>query len=255
MDNKVFLQKVVFNNKTSNKVLFYIITVCFLTVAGTFFYLVDPVSPFAPVISQFIIVLLALVGLGGFYTSKKKLLVKNSNTAAYRKAFFRFHVTFIPFVYMGTIHSYFVCQPPLVDNPWFNLRYIFAAYLILTGITLHIRARKIFGTDNLFMYYVYHPDENKMIESIIHGIIRHPVYSAMNRIAWAGAFFSGSWVSFILAFLFTCNQAGWLVFYEEPELVKRFGNSYVDFKKRTPALYPKLSRYADFIKFLSGKVK
>lgn len=253
MDNSFFLKNVVYNNQKSNQALFYAITVGFLIVIGTFFYFFDRTSLFAPIISQFLIVLIALVGLGGFYVFKKKLLAKNSNTNAYRKAFFGFHVTFIPFVYMGAIHSYIICQPPIIDNIWFYLRYLVAFYLVLTGIVLHIRARKIFGMANLFMYYVYHPNESHMVESIIHNLIRHPVYSAMNRIAWAGALFNGSWVSFAVAFLFTCNQICWLSFYEEPELINRFGAGYAGFKKRTPALYPKLSNYLKFINFLLGK--
>lgn len=253
MDNSFFMRNVVYDNKKSNQVLFYAITVGFLIGIGVFFYFFDGTSKYAPIISQLIVVFVALIGLGGFYVFKEKLMAKNSNTDAYRKAFFGFHVTFIPFVYMGAIHSYTICQPPVIDNNWFSLRYIIAVYLILTGVILHIRARKIFGMDNLFMYYVYHPNESNMVESIIHKLIRHPVYSAMNRVAWAGAFFNGSWISFIVAFLFTCNQICWLNIYEEPELIKRFGEGYAEFKKRTPALYPKLNHYAQFINFLLGK--
>jgi len=93
-----------------------------------------------------------------------------------------------------------------------------------------------------------------MVDSVIHKIIRHPIYSAMNRIAWAGAFFNGSLTSFAMAFLFTCNQAAWLHFYEEPELIKRFGEGYATFKKNVPALYPKLARVSDLVKFLLGKI-
>lgn len=255
MDNKYFMRNVVYNNKTSNKVLFYTITISLIVIIGYIFYLFDNVNYYAPIVTQFIIVFLALVGLGCFYTFKKKLLSYNTPTDAYRKAFFCFHVTFIPFVYMGAIHSYFINRPLIIDEKWFYLRYCFVAYLLLTGVILHIRARKLFGLDNLFMYYVYHPNESNLVESVIHKIIRHPVYSAMNRIAWAGAFFSGSWVAFAVSFLFTCNQICWLNFYEEPELINRFGQSYKEFKKRTPALYPKLKDYRKFIKFLTYKIK
>lgn len=255
MEDKFFLQNIVFNKKASNKFAFYFITLALTAIIGFAYYLFDDYHSYAPIVTQFITVALALVGLGGFFTQKRQLLKSYSQTDAYRKAFFYYHVTFIPFVYMGAIHSYFVQQPPIFTDNWFNVRYVICGYFLLSGILLHMKARKLFGVDNLFMYYVYHPNESHMVEYIIHKIIRHPVYSAMNRIAWAGAFFNGSLTSFILAFLFTCNQVAWLYFYEEPELIKRFGDGYASVKKTVPALYPKATRYIDFIKFLLGKVK
>ncbi len=255
IDNKTFMRNVVYNNRTQNKVSFFLITFGILFFISVIYYIFDGTVFYAPIITQFLTVSIALFGLGGFFRAKDKLLKNYDRTTAYRIAFFRYHVTFIPFVYMGAIHSYFVHGISYCGGFWLFARLFIAAYLLITGITLHIKARKIFGLDNLFMYYVYHPNESNMVESIIHKIIRHPVYSAMNRIAWAGAFYNGHWIAFVLALLFTLNQLLWLSIYEEPELVERFGEGYLQFKKETPALYPKIFRYSDFVKFLIGKKK
>ena len=66
MDNKYFMRNVVYNNKTSNKVLFYTITISLIVIIGYIFYLFDNVNYYAPIVTQFIVVFLALVGLGCF---------------------------------------------------------------------------------------------------------------------------------------------------------------------------------------------
>lgn len=255
MDNQRFMNVVVCNDKTSNKISFFLVSGVLLASVATFFVLLDPMTSYMPIITQLCVVTIALFGLGGFYNSKSKLLSKYDKTSAYRKAFWGFHVTFIPFIYMAAIHSYFSFGKPIFDNQWFSLRYIIAIYLLLTGLILHTKTRKIFGLDNLFMYYVYHPNESVMVESVIHKIIRHPIYSAMNRICWAGAFFQGTWISIIIAVLFSIEQLLWLSIYEEPDLINRFGDGYRSFKRSVPALYPNIRDSLKFVKFLLGLEK
>lgn len=256
MDNKTFMNVVVCNNKKSNKISFYLISGLLLALVTAFFVLLDPVGLYMPIVTQFSVLTIALFGLGGFYTSKSKLLSKYDRTTAYRKAFWSFHVTFIPFIYMAAAHSYFSHGVPIYDNWIFKvLRYGIAIYLLSTGLILHTKTRKIFGLDNLFMYYVYHPDESIMVESVIHKIIRHPIYSAMNRICWAGAFIQGSWVSIVVATLFSIEQYLWLLIYEEPDLINRFGDGYKSFKQNVPALYANFRDFRRLIKFLLGLEK
>lgn len=252
MDNKKIMNIVIYDNSNRNKIRFYLVSGILLALVAGFFVLLDPLYSYMPIVTQFIVVSIALFGLGGFYRCKRKLLSKYDRTNAYRKAFWNFHVTFIPFIYMAAIHSYFPLAKPIFEDLWFDLRYLVAIYLLVTGLILHTKTRRIFGLDNLFMYYVYHPEESVMVESVIHKIIRHPIYSAMNRICWAGAFFQGSWNSIIVAVLFSIEQLLWLIIYEEPDLIVRFGNGYRDFKKSVPALYANIRNYRKLIRFLIG---
>ncbi len=255
MENSVFLKRVVFNNSKVNAFNFYAITLVLIAVVASIYYYIDNLAPlpYLPIVSQGLMLFIALIGLGMFFVQKKRLQ-KTKGDDAYRIAFFRYHVTFIPIIYVSALHPIFISaeQGYYAIPNYMYLRYVFAAYFLLSGIILHIRTRKLFGLDNLFMYYVYHPTESVMVKSIIHSILRHPIYSAMSRIALGLALFNGNLTAVIIALLLTCNQIAWLAFYEEPDLVERFGEGYKKFKREVPALYVKPSKWIVFIKFLIG---
>ena len=258
MKDSNFLKEVVFNNNKINAFRFYFITILMSILVAGFFYYFDRFSkiPFAPIISQALILFIALIGLGMFFT-KKRRLQKTMGDNAYRTAFYRYHVTFIPFIYISALHPLFIPTHygiMEIENT-FYIRFILAFYFLTTGILLHIRSRKLFGIDNLFMYYVYYPNESKIIKSVIHLILRHPIYSAMSRIAIGLALINGNLTSVIIALLLTCNQIFWLYFYEEPDLIKRFGCDYKQLKQKVPALFIKPKNTLIFIKFLLGLKK
>ena len=258
MKNSNFLKKVIFNDNKIYMFRFYFVTVSMSAFVAGFYYYFDCFSglPFAPIISQALMLFIALLGLGMFFTKKEKLQ-KTMGNDAYRVAFFRYHVTFIPFIYVSAFHPLFISSYYSIieiDNT-FYVRLILAFYFLLTGVLLHIRSRKLFGIDNLFMYYVYYPNESKIIKSVIHLILRHPIYSAMSRIAVGFALINGDLTAVIVALLLTCNQIAWLYFCEEPDLIKRFGDEYNKFRRKVPALFVRPSNILVFTKFILGLKK
>ncbi len=102
--------------------------------------------------------------------------------------------------------------------------------------------------------YVYHPEEGRIIDSKIYGILRHPVYAGVLRVAIGLALINGNANSIAFAILLPLGVIGWIRLVEERELIERFGRSYLDYRKRVPAFFPKLRDLAAFFNFLlTGK--
>jgi protein-S-isoprenylcysteine O-methyltransferase Ste14 len=119
---------------------------------------------------------------------------------------------------------------------------------------LWIRSVFAFGADNLALLYVYHPEEGKIINSSIYSILRHPVYAGVLRVGIGLALLNGNANAIAFAILMPLGFTGWILLVEEKELIERFGQSYLDYRKHTPAFWPQLHNMGKFIIFLlTGK--
>lgn len=254
MDNKIFMNDIVCNHKKTNAFLFYFITIAEIAAIATFYYFFDRAFKYSQIVGQAVLLAFAITVLGQFYVKKKKYIAKYGVEEAYRKAFFRFHVTTMPFIYASAIHPIYAYSqtPPFIN---IHVRVVIAAYFVISAIILHRRTIKIFGIDNLFMYYVYFPEKSVKTESTIHSIIRHPVYSAMARISIGLGVFAGTPETVILGTILPISQLFWLSIYEEKELVQRFGKGYADYKKNVWAIWVKPKSLGGFFNFLLGLSK
>lgn len=100
------------------------------------------------------------------------------------------------------------------------------------------------------MYYVYFPEESIQVESIIHSIMRHPVYSAMVRISLGTGCLMGTVDSIALGFVLPIVQYCWLRLFEEKELIERFGDGYRSYIQSTNAILSKFRNLGTFWLFL-----
>jgi len=110
-------------------------------------------------------------------------------------------------------------------------------YLLVTGIVLWLRALLVFGMDNLSMMYVYFPSESRLVNSNVYSVLRHPIYSAVIRIAFALILWNGSGFALFASVFVPFSMTAWLRWVEEPELIERFGDGYRAYRTRVPAFF------------------
>lgn len=110
-------------------------------------------------------------------------------------------------------------------------------YLLISGIALWARALIVFGVDNVSMLYVYFPAESRLVDAQIYGILRHPFYSAVQRIAFALALMNGSAFALFAGVMTPLAMWLWVRSVEEVELIERFGDRYRDYRARVPAFF------------------
>ena len=113
-----------------------------------------------------------------------------------------------------------------------------AGFLILSGCKTYAGIRSGFGTHKLSGEAELRPQEHaqRLVTTGLHARMRHPIYVAhiLNLAGWSLG--SGLLVSFVLlaiSSLFTFPSMVWI---EEHELEKRFGQSFREYKARVPLI-------------------
>lgn len=140
---------------------------------------------------------------------------------------------------------------PFIPPGWWTIVFFALGWLMVCiGAILWIRSISTFGADNIAMLYVYHPDEGKIIDSSIYSILRHPVYAGALRVGIGLALLNGNANAIAFAILLPLGPASWIRLVEEKELIERYGQSYLDYRKRTPAFWPRWRDLGIFFKFL-----
>lgn len=122
--------------------------------------------------------------------------------------------------------------------------------LIALGLLLFLRTLQTFGVDYLIMLYVYLPEESRLVDHKIYNILRHPAYAAARLIAFGLALLNGGWFALACALIFALGLWSWVRLVEEKELIERFGQSYIEYRQRVPAFWPRLSDLKGFFEFL-----
>ncbi|HIC88984.1 MAG TPA: isoprenylcysteine carboxylmethyltransferase family protein [Anaerolineae bacterium] len=245
-----FLSKVPALQRPRRRVLALLIALGCLLLPLGFFYLVDGWFPGAPLVTQMVVVVIGFWLVFRFFSQREAHLARYGSNA-YGYAFVRYVTTGLPFIFAAIAHLVFVPGPRLVPLTWAAIP---AAYLLLTGVILWLRAVFTFGLDNLFMVYVYFPDEGRLVSSSIYNVIRHPVYSGVLRIGLGLALCQGNGWALLMGLLLPVGLLVWIRFVEEPELIQRFGSGYADYRKRVPALIGWPRYWPAFWRFLiAGK--
>jgi len=114
-----------------------------------------------------------------------------------------------------------------------------AIYLVASAVVLMARSAQIAGADTLAGVYVYYSDEGRPIQADIYGILRHPVYAGMDRLALAFGLWNGSPYALFLAVLFAAVWHPIWYGLEERELIARFGDTYRTYRETVPAVVPR----------------
>ncbi len=118
------------------------------------------------------------------------------------------------------------------SNIWIGI--IIGICILIPGIYLLIRGMKDAGAETLT------PSKETKMYSGIYNYIRHPQTLGEFPMFIAMSFIFNSWFLVILSSLFIIIYTPIMILYEEKDLVKRFGEKYTEYQKRTGALFPKL---------------
>jgi methanethiol S-methyltransferase len=129
-------------------------------------------------------------------------------------------------------------QEVLYSNP---LSWLLWAALFLIGMTVYRRIGGHFGLRRLIGESEVRPEAGgqHLIVSGMHARVRHPIYLAHLCMLSAWTLGSGLKVLFAL-WIFAVTTGAVMIRLEERELEQRFGEHYREYKRRVPAVFPKI---------------
>ena len=215
-----------------------------------FFIFVKQYIPEWSLDGQVIIITLGFLLLRMFFTHKNAYMLRYGKLA-YRNAFLRFVLPGLALVFASVAHIGYMPGPTLPRLWWTSLFPIAGWYFVLLGATLWIRSILAFGFDYLTMLYVYYPEKSHRVDNNIYAVIRHPVYAGVLRLSIGLALLNGNAFSlFFGLLLLPFGLTAWIRLVEERELIERFGSGYAEYRKTTPAFWPRLRDLGKFFSFI-----
>jgi protein-S-isoprenylcysteine O-methyltransferase Ste14 len=229
-------------NSTGGKLRITLYAFGLFTLVNIYFIITDNIPTWS-IDSEIIISSLGFLLLS-FFFSRKQAYKEKYKELAYRNAFAHYAMPGLGLIFGAVAH-------PFVPIGWWTIVFLALGwFMVCIGALLWIRSVFTFGVDNLTLLYVYYPEEGRIVDSSIYSILRHPIYASALRV-WVGlALLNGNANSIIFSIFVPLGLTGWIRLVEEKELIERFGQSYIDYRKRVPAFWPKLRDLGKFFKFL-----
>ncbi|MFX1452263.1 MAG: methyltransferase family protein [Promethearchaeota archaeon] len=120
------------------------------------------------------------------------------------------------------------------ENMWLGIGIGIA--ITIPGIILMMKGEMDAGKETL------KPSAETKLYGGIYNYIRHPQSLGEFPLFIAIGFFVNSWFLIILSGIFIIIYVPIMIHYEEQDLIKRFGESYIQYKDRTGALFPKIRK-------------
>ncbi len=231
------------------------------------------IGPFIVVISSLIFEATGIYLVSCIW-SKKKRFLELSQERAYQMAF-PYVVIGIPFFVVSMLHGFipfdvFYAQLDESSLMWtmskplsyfvfgnadltYIPRLLIGLGFLIFALGTVLRSLHTFGIDYMSVLYVYYPEESEVQNLEIYSIVRHPTYLGLFLMSFSFIFFRFSIFSIILCVMFIIGMNIHVKVVEEKELLQRFGASYEDYKKSTPAFFFHPKNFPKYIKFLIGQ--
>jgi protein-S-isoprenylcysteine O-methyltransferase Ste14 len=195
-----------------------------------------------------VIMALGFLILSRFF-SQKKIYQNKYDELAYRNAFARFNIPGLGIVFASIAYLGYIAGPEIPAIWWRQILIDLGWIFVIIGVALWLRSIATFGVDNLAMLYVYFPSESRMANTSIYQILRHPVYGAALYFGIGLSLVHANWYGMLVALILPIFLTGWVRLVEEKELLERFP-AYANYRKHTPAFWPRPQDYGSFFRFL-----
>ena len=215
----------------------------------TLYFVISDHIPTWSIDSEIVVIALGFVVLRLFFTRKKAYQEKYKELA-YHNAFAHYGIPGLAIIMAAVAHTAYMNGPFVPRGWWTTFFIVLGLWLLIIGGSLWARSIFAFGIDNLVLLYVYFPEEGKLVNSNIYSILRHPVYAGLLRVIVGLALLNGNANSLAFILFAPLGLFGWIRLVEEKELIKRFGSSYLDYRRRVPAFWPRLRDLGKFYGFL-----
>jgi len=243
---EVFLEKVPDLRNPWGVVLTVLYALVWAAACGAFFYLVDRLAPYGPLISQ-AVMCLVVTAISILHFVRASAYRERYGAMAYRYFFYQLMIPYLVTWYACFFHPLFVSGPRLLP-PWLAIS-LGVLFLVLTVLTsLHIERAGFHTVTHGMDVYTIFPEEATVVRGEIYGYVRHPLYLSLMCGTLALAFLRNNGMALLVALLLLIPSlaAGYM---EDWELIERAGEEHKEYIRNTPALVP-VRRLGGFLKLL-----
>lgn len=214
----------------------------------TAYFIISDQIPTWTIDSQIVVIALGYLILSRFFT-QKKIFVEKYKEMAYRQAFVKFAIPGLAIIFAAVAHITYMNGPKFTQPAITTVLSVLGWLCVIVGAVLFVRSLFTFGLDYITMVYTYFPEEGHIVNSSIYNVLRHPIYAGALRFGIGLACLNMGIYALSFAVLLPLGLTGWVRLVEEKELLERFPD-YAEYRKNTPAFWPKIAKLPAFFNFL-----
>jgi protein-S-isoprenylcysteine O-methyltransferase Ste14 len=227
-----------------------LLTVAYVLLLGTlcalFFFAVDRLAWFTPILSQAAMALLAAL-IAHLHFKWVAGYRRRYGLLAYRYYFYHLILPYLVTWYACFFHPLFVSGPPLLPV-WLAIALGLILLLLFLLASIHIeRAGFSTMTYGMDLYTVF-PEEAPPVYGEIYGYVRHPLYFSLICGSLGLAFFRNNGLALLVSSL-QLIPALTAAHLEDREMIEREGKTHRQYVQHTSAIVP-LRRLGGFLKLL-----
>ena len=170
-----------------------------------------------------------------------------------------FH-TYIPFYFVNSefwaSNLYYIFTTPFtsfflsISLVLDIIRVLIGVIITIIAILMMIRSLMTFGFDYMTVTYLYFPEESSLQNNEIYSVIRHPMYSGLIILCFGGFILHFNLYSAMFFIIYYLGFSFHIIFIEDKELIKRFGDSYKKYRNDVPAFLPYPNKLMPFFRFI-----
>ncbi|MBK8784221.1 MAG: hypothetical protein IPO22_21055 [Anaerolineales bacterium] len=214
----------------------------------TAYFIVSDQIPTWTIDSQIVVMALGYLILSRFFT-RRKIFIEKYKEMAYQQAFVRFVIPGLAVIFAAMAHIAYMNGPKFTQPVITTVLSVLGWLFVAVGAVLFVRSVFTFGIDYITMVYTYFPEEGRIVNTSIYNVLRHPVYAGALRFGIGLACLNMGIYALSFAVLLPLGLTGWILLVEEKELLERFPG-YAEYRKNTPAFWPRITKLPAFFKFL-----
>ena len=117
-----------------------------------------------------------------------------------------------------------------------NVAQIGGIIVLLVATAIEFLTRKALGVARIFGSSEFKQTKDKLVTNGIYKYARHPRY--LEHPLWAlGLGLTFGYTSFLWFFIYMLIGFALVAYFEEKELIKRYGEQYLEYKRKVPAFF------------------
>ena len=245
-DMKLFIEKVPILKKPLYVLLTILYLIGLITLTVFFFYLINKVVWWGPLLSQAIMsVIVCTIGILHFrYAS---IYRRKYPDLAYQRFLYVFILPYLVAWYGCFFHPAFIKGSRLLPIWAQVILIVFCSFLMISTSIQIERAGFSMMTHGLDLFTVF-PEETGIVRGKIYSFIRHPLHFALLAGGFAMGFVSNTWIALVAATfqIIPCVVIG---FREDKELITRSGDDHKEYIRQTAFIFP-IRKLPGFLKLL-----
>jgi len=211
-----------------------------------FFFAVDRLSWFAPILSQSAMALL-VTAISVLHFRWVQAYRRRYGPLAYRYYFYHLMIPYLVTWYACFFHPFLVSGLAWLPG-WLAIGLGVLSLALCLLASLHIERAGFSVVTYGMDLYTRFPEEAPPVYGVIYGYVRHPLYFSLICGSVGLALLRNNAVALLVSFLqlIPALAAGYL---EDREMIEREGQAHRDYIQKTAALFP-IKRFGGFLKLL-----